>query len=85
MLIADLGHKSRSEYHKVCKQVMKREGEINRKSDKMAEALSNENVVSFWSEVRHCPIIDDAVGDTAIADVFADKFHELYNWVSFMI
>ncbi len=34
----------------------------------------------------HCPnVIDDTVGDTAIADVFSDEFHELYNCVSLKI
>ncbi len=36
-LIADLRHKTRREYHKVCKLVILREGEV--RSDKMAQSI----------------------------------------------
>ncbi len=44
-IITDLRCKPMSEYHKVCKMVMRREGEI--KSDKMAEAFLNKHTNSF--------------------------------------
>ena len=88
-IIADLHKKTRSEYHKICKMVMKREGEI--KSNKMAEALSAGNGLSFWKEVkRACSkkvfypgMVDDVVGEQDIAAVFAEKFDTLYNCVSY--
>jgi hypothetical protein len=88
-IIADLHKKTRSEYHKICKMVMRREGEI--KSDKMAEALSAGNGLSFWKEVTNAcskkvyypGMVDDVVGVQDIAAVFAEKFDILYNCVSY--
>ncbi len=87
-IIADLRRKTRSEYHKVCKMVMRREGEI--KSDKMAEAFINKHTDAFWREARkiqpkkvYCPNkVDDATGVKEITDMFADK---LYNCVSYNV
>ena len=45
-----LRRKTRSQYHKVCKMVMRHEGTI--KSEKMAEALLNGVSYSFWRDVK---------------------------------
>lgn len=88
-LIADLRRKTRSEYHKTCKMVMRREGEI--RSDKMAQALSQKSVSSFYREARKMRSkktyypnkVDGASGEADITDVFANKFRKLYNCVSY--
>ena len=87
--IADLRRKTRSEYHKVCKMVMRCEGQI--KSDKMAEALRDESVGSFWKKVKELrpkkvyypSKVDDVADDIGITQVFAQKFNDLYNSVSY--
>ncbi len=51
-IIVDLRLKTRSEYYKLCKMVMRQEEEI--KSDKMA--FLNIHTDSFWREARQiCP------------------------------
>ena len=83
-VIADLRRKTRSQYHKVCKMVMRHEGTI--KSEKMAEALLNGDSCSlkFRPKKAYFPsMVDDVVGPKEIAKVFAQKFDELYNCVSY--
>ncbi len=45
-LIADLPCKTRKEYHKVCKLVMKKEGEV--RSDILARSILNNCTGTFW-------------------------------------
>ena len=58
----------------------------------MAEKLLNNNNRSFWNEARKMrgcntakvpSVIDDAIGDEAIAEVFANKFRSVFNSVGY--
>ena len=61
------------------------------KSEKMAEALLNGDSYSFWRDVKkfrrkkaYFPsMVDGVVGPKEIAKVFAQKFDDLYNCVSY--
>ena len=61
------------------------------KSEKMAEALLNGDSYSFWRAVKkfrpkkaYFPsMVDGVVGPKEIAEVFAQKFDELYICVSY--
>ena len=87
--IADVMRRSRAQYHSVVKKVRKNQNHLRR--DKLADALLQDKGRPFWSEVRkatgHCNTIpnmmDGAVGESNISDVFAEKYHKLYNSVSY--
>ncbi len=57
----------------------------------MAEAVVNNDNKSFWKQpnsflprkATYPAKVDDADGQAEIADLFADKFHNLYNSVSY--
>ncbi len=87
-IVADLLKQTRTKYHHVCKMVLKQDAEI--RCDKMAEAIVNNDNKSFRKLLKSClpkkatyPT-DDADSQAEIADLFADKFHNLYNSVSYI-
>ena len=88
-LITDLRRATRSQYHKVCKIIMKCEGQI--RSDKFAESLAQGNIGDFWSDVRKYRsrkstlpgTVDGVTGRAEVADLFANKFEQLYNSVPY--
>ncbi len=69
--------------------VLKRDAEI--RCDKMAEAIVNNDNKSFWIQPKsflprkatYPAKVNDADCQAEIADLFADKFHNLYNSVSY--
>ncbi len=78
---------TRAKYH-VCKMVLRRDAEI--RCDKMGEAIVNNDNKNFWKQPKsvlprkatYPAKVDDADGQAEIADLVADKFHNLYNSVS---
>ncbi len=51
-IIADLRFKTRTQYHRVCKVVMRHEGEV--RGDFMTEALMQSKPRLFWDEAKKC-------------------------------
>jgi len=80
---------SKAEYKQAAKSVLRRQNQLA--SRKMGEALADSNSRDFWSEVRRHSRkqlstpdrVDDAQGSQAICDLFAYKYSELDNSVSY--
>ncbi len=89
-IVTDLMIQTRAKYHHVCKMVLTQDAEIV--SDKIAEAIVNNDNKSFWKQPKsflpkkatHPAKVDDADGQAEIVDLFADTFHNLYNSVSYI-
>ncbi len=88
-IIADWRRKTITQYHRVCKMVMRHESEI--RGDYMAEALMQSKSKSFWAEAKKCrprksnlpKTVDGIQGEENIAGVFAKKCETLYNSVPY--
>ena len=88
-VIAELRRRTRAKYHLAYKMAIKKDAEI--RCNKMAQALSAKDNSSFWKQVKSFrqnkssfPVkVDYAEGEEEISDLFADKFYNLYNSVSY--
>ena len=88
--IAYMRRKTRSEYHKIVKNVRKKEDAL--RSEKMAKSLLDNNSRQFWTEVRAMrggcsnkppAQVDKTVGNAEIAELFANKFQGVFNSVGY--
>ena len=87
--VADIRRRTRSLYHRAvkdCKRQKKRH-----ESNSMAAALNNSDYKTFWASVKkhsrystNIPsTIDDANNATDIANIFADRYSDLYKSVPY--
>ena len=88
-IIANIRRLTRAQYHKARKLVMKNKDIIV--SDKLAASLANDPVQKFWKNVKKCrpnkshlpSRVDNEQCPNDIANLFKDKFNDLYNCVSY--
>ncbi|ELU03580.1 hypothetical protein CAPTEDRAFT_185644 [Capitella teleta] len=89
-LIRDIRQSTKKDYKHAAKWVIGNQDNIT--ADRMATKLYSDMNREFWDEVKRvrgnakdcAGVIDDAVGEDAICDVFASKYEELiYSSVSF--
>ncbi len=89
-IVEDLRHKTRAQYHRVCKMVLRKVAEI--RCDQMAEAIINnpsgkslyQQANVFHQKKTYYPNrVDNAPGESEISNLFADKCQHLYNCVSY--
>ena len=88
--VAENMRKYRSQYHKVVKTVKRNNNNI--RSERMAKSLAESNSRNFWSEVKaikgkNCAKlpsnVDNVTGNDKIAQVFANKFENVFNSVGY--
>ena len=88
--IANMRRKSRSDYHRIVKICRKKENTI--RSERMAQSLLDNNCRQFWNEVRVMrgggvtkppSQVDNVTGNDEIAELFADKFKDVFNSVGY--
>lgn len=88
-VVSDIMLKAKLEYKRISRWVIRNQDKLS--ADRMASALLNNNNHEFWSEVKRkaCKshnspnIVDNAQGDSAIGDMFSQKYRDLYNCVSY--
>ena len=88
-IIADIRRRTRARYHGMLRRLTKNEG-IMRKI-KMAENFIASNRKEFWTEVKKMKggtgntpaCIDGSHGDDSIAQVFGQKYEQLFNSVQY--
>ena len=89
-IIAVLRCRTRAQYHRVHRMVLKREAEI--RCDKMADAINvnpsskpvyQQANVFRKKKAQYPNRVDNAQGECEIAELFKDKFNNLYNCVSY--
>ncbi len=90
-IVADLRCKTRAQYHRVCKIVLRKDAEI--RCDTMADAIiSNPSGNSLYQQANvfcHKKMyypnkVDNAQGQSEISNFFAEKYQNLYNSVSYI-
>ena len=87
--MSEIRRHTRTEYHNARKRVQQQRESIV--ANKMAQSLNSSCQRDFWSESKKINSIskpkpsnvDGALGDDNISSVFALKYEELYNNVSF--
>ena len=80
---------ARADYHHAVRMVKKNEDKL--RSEKMASGLKSKNLKKFWQEVNRLkgrkktlPImVDGTKGDVDIAEIFANKYKNLYTSVPY--
>ncbi len=90
-LIADIRRRTRAGYKRAVKLVKRNQSDI--KIDKMAQSLQSDDKRDFWDEVKRITasrnnmpcVVDDTHGDVNISKLFADKYQDLYNSVSYNV
>jgi len=88
-VVADCMRRTRAQYHYTVRQVKRDEESIVR--ERIAEALIVDPTRSFWVEVKKIrnnkasgsKIVDGRTDETSIAQLFADKYRNLYSSVPF--
>ena len=88
-LLAEIRRKTRSQYHQAYKMVLRYEGEL--KLDKIERSFNQGSDVNAWLSVRFLnarhnsfpPAVDNVVGSKNIANLFANKFKDLFNIESY--
>ena len=88
-LLAEIRRKTRSQYHQAYKMVLRNEGEL--KLDKIESAFNHGADMNAWLSVRnfssrnlkHPPAMDNVTGAKNIANLFADRFKDLFNVVGY--
>ena len=89
-VLFEIRQSTRLQYHKIRKNVLKKEKEV--KCDRMANALVCKNVNAFWNEVKkfnkiakntYAGSVDGVQGKERIANVLCDKFESLYSSVGY--
>ena len=87
--VADIRKLTRKKYHQAIKQVKQNKEKVM--STKLAEALIDNQSRDYWAEVKKIRAkanivpcsVDGITGKTNIGKVFANKYEQLYNSVSF--
>ena len=88
-IIADIRRRTRTQYHKVLKNVQRNENDM--RYYKLANSFGNGPSRDFWGEVkklrgrstRHPSNIDGVTGEQNITDLFSNKYKGLYNSVPY--
>ena len=88
-LIYDIMKKAKADYKRAAKTVLRNQNQLS--SQRMASALVDNNSRDFWVEAKRQSSkqlsmpdrVDDAQGGQAVCDMFANKYSELYNSVSY--
>ena len=88
-IIADIRNKTRYKYHYALRSIKRNKSRIS--SEKMATSMLNNDCKDFWSEVnkiknvkKNVPnVVDNCTGESDIANMFNDKYKDLYNTVSY--
>ena len=88
-IIAEIRKRTRAKYHYTLRTVEKNKENIC--SQKLAEALSGNRNRDFWKEVKKIKqtkstipkSVDNVSNPQDISNLFADKYNELYNSVSY--
>lgn len=88
-LLKDLMSKTKREYKRVSKWLIRNQDKIS--SCKMADALLSNRSRDFWDEVKRkgaknsAPpaMVEGVQGSEAICDMFSHKYEQLYNCVSY--
>ena len=88
-VVSEIRRHTRREYHRVYKMTMRHAGTIA--SNKMAQAIRCNSMTEFWKEVKahrkrkvnYPSTVDGVHGDDGISEIFASKYNELYNVVSY--
>ena len=89
--IALIRRRTRAKYHYAIRFVNKEKNRI--KSNKMAQAIANNNDRDLWQEVKQLKqtnrsvpnVMDNVSGADDIISLFTNKFKNLYNSVGFEI
>ena len=87
--IAEMHRISRARYHRAVRNVIRESDKI--RMEKMAEAILGNKSRLFWSEVNKIKgrnnvqsgIVDGCTGECDIAEVFSNKYNNLYNSVPY--
>ena len=87
--VADMRNKTRAQYHYSLRFVHKNNKHII--ANRMASNLMSNNNCNFWKDVKKVKgsksmlpcTVDDISGNTNISNMFANKYKELYNSVSY--
>ena len=87
--VAELRRYTRKKYHQACKMVMRLAGQI--RCNKTVQSLRCNSMSDFWRQakkfrkhnVNYPNDVDGVEGKQAIANLFADKYEQLYNIVSY--
>ena len=88
-VVADVMRRARKEYHNAVRALRLDQHQLHRQ--KVSQALLNNKNCDFWKEIRkakgNCDalpsVIDCMSKDEDISDLFAKKYDQLYNSVSF--
>jgi exonuclease III len=88
-VVFDIRRRTRHEYHYCVRKCKKHNMSLHASS--LASSLSNNNVSSFWSQVKSVfgksgtlpSAVDNSHGEENIVNVFANKYDHLYNSVSY--
>ena len=86
-VVADVYRKSKRDYHYACRSIRKHEKQLRKA--RMFENIIQNNQRNFWDEMKKInpckrnnpPHIDGYTEPEAIAQLFADKYENLYNSV----
>ena len=88
-IIANIRRTTRANYHRVVKSVKKNKEKHT--SSNLADALLENDNRNFWKEIRklrsksniYPNTVDGVVGESDISKLFASKYNDLYNSVSY--
>ena len=88
-IVAQIRRSTRAKYHHEIKKVKLDENKI--RNQKIAEHIKSKDTKGFWSDMKKVKgqqksvpnKIDNSHGNQEIADMFANKFSNLYNSVSY--
>ena len=88
-VIANIRHSTRCKYHYSIKEA-KRLKDITL-ANKLASEMINNDYVNFWKDIRRLngkcyklpSKVENTVGESNIAELFKNKYSELYNCVSY--
>ena len=89
VIVAQIRRSTRAKYHHEIKKVRQDENKI--RNQKIAEHIRSKDTKEFWSSIKKVKgqqksvpnKIDNSHGNQEIADMFANKFSNLYNSVSY--
>lgn len=87
--VADIMRRTRAKYHYAVRNVKSKNKQYKKQA--MARAISENNSRDLWTEVRKIKrnvssspnCMDNVNGNANIAELFADKYHDLFNSVKY--
>ena len=87
--LADIRRSTRANYHRAIRTAKKNKEKLS--ATKLAEALINDKSRNFWKEIRKIRChknnppnnVDGVTGESEISNLFASKYKDLYNSVSY--